>query len=98
MKGSRKRYRAALRYMLFALIGSVLLLLGTYMIYRAYGTLNLRCSPTAFAPAGCVDSSHAHDSRICGKDSALSVAFVVATGVRCAGARQRCAVCIGREG
>ena len=41
LKGYPETIRAALRYMLFALIGSVLYLLGTALIYGAYGTLDL---------------------------------------------------------
>ena len=41
LKGQPETIRAALRYMLFALVGSVLYLLGTAMIYGTYGTLDL---------------------------------------------------------
>lgn len=41
LKGQKETIEAALRYMLFALIGSVLYLLGAVMIYGAYGTLDL---------------------------------------------------------
>ncbi|MGC1610655.1 MAG: proton-conducting transporter membrane subunit, partial [Pseudolabrys sp.] len=41
VKGYEETIRAALRYMLFALIGSVLYLLGTALIYGAYGTLDI---------------------------------------------------------
>jgi formate hydrogenlyase subunit 3/multisubunit Na+/H+ antiporter MnhD subunit len=41
LKGTRETVEAALRYMLFALIGSVLYLLGAAMIYGAYGTLDI---------------------------------------------------------
>ncbi|MGB2586686.1 MAG: proton-conducting transporter membrane subunit [Pseudolabrys sp.] len=41
VKGYEETIRAALRYMLFALIGSVLYLLGTSLIYGAYGTLDI---------------------------------------------------------
>lgn len=39
--GSATTLRAALRYLLFALIGSVLFLLGVGLLYGAYGTLDL---------------------------------------------------------
>jgi len=41
LKGQKETVEAALRYMLFALIGSVLYLLGAAMIYGAYGTLDM---------------------------------------------------------
>jgi formate hydrogenlyase subunit 3/multisubunit Na+/H+ antiporter MnhD subunit len=41
LKGQKETIEAALRYMLFALIGSVLYLLGAAMIYGAYGTLDI---------------------------------------------------------
>ncbi len=41
LKGQKDTIEAALRYMLFALIGSVLYLLGAVMIYGAYGTLDI---------------------------------------------------------
>jgi multicomponent Na+:H+ antiporter subunit D len=41
LKGQKETVEAALRYMLFALIGSVLYLLGAVMIYGLYGTLDI---------------------------------------------------------
>lgn len=41
LRGQKETIEAALRYMLFALIGSVLYLLGVVLIYGAYGTLDL---------------------------------------------------------
>ena len=41
LKGYQETIKAALRYMLFALLGSVLYLLGTVLIYGAYGTLDI---------------------------------------------------------
>jgi multicomponent Na+:H+ antiporter subunit D len=41
LKGDAATLQAALRYMLFALFGSVLYLLGTVLIYGAYGTLDI---------------------------------------------------------
>jgi formate hydrogenlyase subunit 3/multisubunit Na+/H+ antiporter MnhD subunit len=55
LDGSAETLEAALRYLLFALIGSVLYLLGTALLYGGYGTLDLlllssviRPEPTAF--------------------------------------------------
>ncbi len=41
LKGHKETIEAALRYMLFALIGSVLYLFGAAMIYGSYGTLDI---------------------------------------------------------
>jgi formate hydrogenlyase subunit 3/multisubunit Na+/H+ antiporter MnhD subunit len=56
--GSAATLQAALRYLLFALLGSVLYLLGVGLLYGAYGTLDIallagrvRPEPVAFAAA-----------------------------------------------
>jgi multicomponent Na+:H+ antiporter subunit D len=41
LKGSAATVRAALRYMLFALLGSILYLMGAVLIYGAFGTLDI---------------------------------------------------------
>lgn len=41
LKGGRDTIRAALRYLLLALLGSMLYLLGTAMLYGTYGTLDI---------------------------------------------------------
>ena len=41
LKGYQETIKAALRYMLFALVGSILYLLGTALIYGGYGTLDI---------------------------------------------------------
>lgn len=41
LDGRRETLTAALRYLVFALLGSVLYLLGTALIYSAYGTLDI---------------------------------------------------------
>jgi len=58
LDGSAETLAAALRYLLFALVGSVLYLLGTGLLYGAYGTLDLvllsrvvRPEPTVFIAA-----------------------------------------------
>src|SRR5271169_4944023 len=55
LKGYKDTIRAALRYLLFALLGSALYLLGTALLYGAYGTLDIillsrrvRPDPTAW--------------------------------------------------
>ena len=42
LAGSGETLRAALRYLLFALCGSVLYLLGAVLLYGGYGTLDMR--------------------------------------------------------
>ena len=56
LDGRGETLRAALRYLLFALLGSMLYLLGTVMLYGAYGTLDIpllatrvRSEPAAWA-------------------------------------------------
>lgn len=58
LSGRTETVAAALRYLLFALIGSVLYLLGTVLLYGAYGTLDIillsdriRPEPAAWAAA-----------------------------------------------
>jgi multicomponent Na+:H+ antiporter subunit D len=58
LDGSAKTLVAALRYLLFALLGSVLYLLGTALLYGAYGTLDIvllsglvRAEPTVWVAA-----------------------------------------------
>ena len=41
LDGRAETFQAALRYLLFALLGSVLYLAGTVLIYGAYGTLDI---------------------------------------------------------
>ncbi|RAI59207.1 complex I subunit 5 family protein [Roseicella frigidaeris] len=42
LEGKPSQFRSELRYLLFALIGSVLYLLGTALLYGGYGTLDFR--------------------------------------------------------
>jgi formate hydrogenlyase subunit 3/multisubunit Na+/H+ antiporter MnhD subunit len=42
LEGRPSQFRSELRYLLFALIGSVLYLLGTALLYGGYGTLDIR--------------------------------------------------------
>jgi formate hydrogenlyase subunit 3/multisubunit Na+/H+ antiporter MnhD subunit len=58
LDGRGETLRAALRYLLFALLGSMLYLLGTVMLYGAYGTLDIpllatrvRAEPVAWTAA-----------------------------------------------
>ena len=51
LKGDGATIKAALRYMLFALSGSALYLLGTVLLYGAYGTLDLALLAGRVQPA-----------------------------------------------
>jgi formate hydrogenlyase subunit 3/multisubunit Na+/H+ antiporter MnhD subunit len=51
LKGTPETIEAALRYMLFALLGSILYLLGAAMIYGAYGTLDITLLSQRVHPA-----------------------------------------------
>ena len=48
--GTTGDLRSALRYLLYALFGSVLYLLGAVLLYGAYGTLDICCSPRESTP------------------------------------------------
>ncbi len=50
LKGQQETIKAALRYLLFALFGSILYLLGTVLIYGAYGTLDIALLSTRIRP------------------------------------------------
>ena len=71
---SKETIKAALRYLLFALFGSVLYLLGTVLIYGAYGTLDIvllvdpHTSRASRLDCGCAD-----DNGIVGQDGAVPV-------------------------
>ena len=49
LDGRAETLAAALRYLLFALLGSVLYLLGAALLYGAYGTLDIVLLPTGIA-------------------------------------------------
>jgi len=50
LDGSAKTLQAALRYLLFALLGSVLYLLGVGLLYGGYGTLDIAALSTRVRP------------------------------------------------
>jgi multicomponent Na+:H+ antiporter subunit D len=52
LKGSADTLRAALRYLLFAVFGSMLYLLGIVLIYGAYGTLDIAMLAVRVRPDG----------------------------------------------
>ena len=99
LKGSAETIKAALRYMLFALLGSVLYLLGTVLIYGAYGTLDIALLSEPGAARACrLDRGRADDHGIAGQDGALPAASVAAAGpCRRARSWQRGAVGPGRQ-
>ena len=91
---------AALRYLLFALFGSVLYLLGAALLYGAYGTLDivLLAAGPRRARALC-GRGGADDGGAAGQDRALPAASVAAAGpCRRAGGGQRRAVGAGGQG
>jgi multicomponent Na+:H+ antiporter subunit D len=51
LDGRAETLRAALRYLLFALLGSMLYLLGAVLLYGAYGTLDILLLATRVRPA-----------------------------------------------
>ena len=91
LDGRAETIAAALRYLLFALAGSVLYLLGVALLYGAYGTLDIGLlSARVRARAGHVGCCRSDDGRIAGQDSALPVAPVAAARpCRCARRGQR---------
>ena len=50
LDGRGETLRAALRYLLFALLGSMLYLLGVVLLYGAYGTLDIPLLATRVRP------------------------------------------------
>ena len=100
LDGRGETLRAALRYLLFALAGSLLYLLGAVLLYGAYGTLDIallaervRPEPVAWAAAALMTVRAAR------QDRAVSAAHVAAAGAcRGAGGRQRGAVGAGDQG
>jgi formate hydrogenlyase subunit 3/multisubunit Na+/H+ antiporter MnhD subunit len=52
LKGSAETLRAALRYLLFAVFGSMLYLLGIVLVYGAYGTLDIAMLAARVQPDG----------------------------------------------
>ena len=66
LDGKAETLRAALRYLLYALLGSIFYLLGVVLLYGAYGTLDIRLLARAGpARAGGAGGGSAHDRRDC---------------------------------
>ena len=100
LDGRGETLRAALRYLLFALFGSLLYLLGAVLLYGAYGTLDIALLAAAVRPGpGHLDGAGTDDQRPAGQDRVVSAAHLVAAGAcRCAGGRERDTVGTGDQG
>ena len=84
---------AALRYLLFALFGSVLYLLGVALLYGAYGTLDIALLAEPMRRTGRLDGGRADDGGAAGQDRAFPAASLAASGpCQRAGRGQRRAV------
>lgn len=89
LDGRPETLAAALRYLLFALFGSVFYLLGAALLYGAFGTLDIvllaariRAEPAVWVAAG--------DGRTARQDCPLPAAFMAAAGAcQRAGSRER---------
>ena len=100
LDGRGETLRAALRYLLFALLGSVFYLLGAVLLYGACGTLDipLLAARVRPEPVG-VDGGGADDDRPARQDRALPAAPLAAAGAcRRAGRGERRAVRAGGQG
>ena len=83
LDGRPETVAAALRYLLFALFGSVFYLLGVALIYGAYGTLDIALlSSRIRARAGRLAGGGADDRGAPGEDRAFPAASVAASGPR----------------
>ena len=83
LDGRGETLRAALRYLLFALLGSVLYLLGAVLLYGAYGTLDIALLAARIRPEpGHARGGGADDDRAARQDRALSAAPLAAARAR----------------
>ena len=100
LDGRAETLAAALRYLLFALLGSVLYLLGAVLLYGAYGTLDIvAVVEPGSCGAGRLGGDVADDGGAAGQGRALPVASVAAArSRRRAGPGQRGTVGAGRQG
>ena len=100
LDGRAETLQAALRYLLFALLGSVLYLVGTVLLYGGYGTLDIvLLSQRVRAGARDARRGRADDGGAPRQDRALPAASVAAARpCRRAGRRQRGPVGAGGEG
>ena len=100
LDGRPETVAAALRYLLFALFGSVFYLLGVALLYGAYGTLDIALLAPAYSPRACrLVGGRADDRGAVGEDRAVPAAFVAAPRPRQRARRgERRAVGAGGEG
>ncbi len=88
--GRAETYAAALRYLLFALFGSIFYLLGAALLYGAFGTLDIAASRRANpADAGRHHRGGADDRWASGQDGALPAAPLAAASPRQRSRRRR---------
>ena len=100
LDGRAETLAAALRYLLFALLGSVLYLLGAALFYGAYGTLDIALlSGRRSCRARRLGGGRPDDGRADRQDRAVPAASLAAAGAcRRTGCRQRLAVRAGGQG
>ena len=100
LDGRGETLQAALRYLLYALLGSMLYLLGVFLLYGAYGTLDIALLAAARPRrARGLGRRGADDRRAAGQDRAVPAAPVAAARpCRRARRRQRAAVGAGDQG
>ena len=100
LDGRAETLQAALRYLLFALAGSVLYLVGTVLIYGGYGTLDIALlAEQARADPVAIVAARADDSRPAGQDRTVPAAPVAAASARRrAGGGERAAFGPGDQG
>ena len=83
VEGRAETYAAALRYLLFALFGSIFYLLGAALLYGAFGTLDIQLLAERMRPApGRHRGGGADDRRPSRQDGALPAASLAAAGAR----------------
>ncbi len=83
LDGRAETLRAALRYLLYALLGSMLYLLGVVLLYGAYGTLDIQLLAERIHPEPVgAGGGRAHDGGTARQDRALPAASLAAAGAR----------------
>ncbi len=99
LSGKPETLAAALRYLMFALFGSVFYLLGAALLYGAYGTLDIVLLSERVTPLPAVWlAAGLMTAGLLAKTALFPAASVAAPGARqCARRRQRRAVRTGRQ-
>ena len=100
LDGRGETLRAALRYLLFALAGSLLYLLGAVLLYGGYGTLDIALLAGRIQPgAHRLGRRRADDGRPARQDGAVPAAHLAASGACRRAGRSECgAVGAGHQG